>query len=806
MDTFNRFSSSFRKEDEYWHLKKLVQKFRNQLHWFLLSVFIALFIAFLLNHFLTPVYRISSKILIEEKDNNQQLTGALPGLGKDLIQGIGLYHGSQDLDNQSAILKSYALLYNTLREMKFEVSYFKKERFSSTELYKNSPFYVVFDSGHVQPVNVEFVLQILKNGRLKLTGKSKKALLYNYAVNKPVSDGISFFFSHEITPGEVLKSDLYSFSVVMNSQVLPESDLIYSFTFNNLNAMTLYYQENLSVAPVMKHSSLLELSIPMANPQKGMDFLNKLMEVYLKSNLEKKNEIASRTISSIEKQLSEISDSLQLTENRKQTFQSNRQVMDLSFQGEEIYKTVGETEKAKAELEAKQEYFIYLKNYLETHAELESIVAPSAMGIDDQLLNKLILELNRLSLEKSTLSASIKNRDHPLMLKLDAQIRNIKATLIENAKGLLHNSQIALGAINKRLSGYEQQVRSLPKTQRQYGNIERENTLNNEIYNYLLQRRAESKISRISNMPDNEIVDHANFLPDSPIFPKKRLNYILAFFIGLFAPWVILGVKNSLNNKIDLRNDISQITDQPIIGHVFHLDNEMPDTLLLNAPSSPAIEPFWAIHTQLDFLSGNKRCPVIVISSSCPGEGKTFCSINIATANALSGKKTLLMGFDLRNPRIHKAFNLDNTIGLSSCLIGATTPEEAIQKTMNENLDILPSGLIPPYPSQLVVNIRTRILINHLKKLYKCIIMDTAPMGLVPEAYFLARLADMTIIVVRQSYSNKEQLDICLKEVRNKEIHNISILMNDVPSRNSHYNFNYRYGYNYYNSGKYKSQ
>ncbi|MDP4206512.1 MAG: hypothetical protein Q8859_11025, partial [Bacteroidota bacterium] len=321
MNTFNNNSGSQRKEEESWHIKKLVLKFLNQLHWFILSVLTALVIAFLINHFSIPVYRISSKILIEDSENKQS-TGALAGPERDLTQGFGLYAGMQNFDNQSIILKSYTQLYSTLKELKFEISYFKKKPFNTTEIYKESPFRVVYDSTHVQPIGVKFELQVLKNGKLKLTARDKKTTLYNFMSNEPVRSKVPVFVSREISPGEVVKAPEYSFSIILNNQIPPETDCKYYFTFTSLDQLVLNYQEELTVTPIQKRASLLELSLPSADPPKGKDFLNKLMEVYLKNNLNKKNEIASRTINFIEKQLSEVSDSLRIAENRKERFQT----------------------------------------------------------------------------------------------------------------------------------------------------------------------------------------------------------------------------------------------------------------------------------------------------------------------------------------------------------------------------------------------------------------------------------------------------------------------------------------------------
>ncbi|MDP4206936.1 MAG: polysaccharide biosynthesis tyrosine autokinase, partial [Bacteroidota bacterium] len=334
---------------------------------------------------------------------------------------------------------------------------------------------------------------------------------------------------------------------------------------------------------------------------------------------------------------------------------------------------------------------------------------------------------------------------------------------------------------------------------RKFIGLERKFTLNNEIYTYLLQRRSEAQISKASNSPDNEIIDHAVLFGNDPIRPNIWFNYLIALLLGLIVPAIVINLKDAFNNKIITRDDVKNITEKPIIGHVLHIKEGIPETLMLEKPNSPLTEPFWAIRNRLNYFTAGVKKPVITVSSSFSGEGKTFCTINIATTYALSGTKTILVGFDLRNPKLYKAFNLNNEKGVSTCLLGMTTIEESIHKTAHPNLDIMLSGPIPDNPAQLISSLRTPALINKLKEKYDCIVIDSSPLGLVSETLYLSRLSDANILIARQSVTDREELKNCLMEAEVNEINNLSILINDVRIRKNFYRYGYsdKYGYGY---------
>ena len=282
---------------------------------------------------------------------------------------------------------------------------------------------------------------------------------------------------------------------------------------------------------------------------------------------------------------------------------------------------------------------------------------------------------------------------------------------------------------------------------------------------------------------------------------RSRQRAVLA---GLVLPLLFLLIKQVVNNKISGSDDIERITKLPIIGHIIHNNKEGSNVVELH-PRSVITEAFRRIRTRLEYMNGDKESPVIAISSSMPGEGKTFCALNLASVFAISGKKTLLVGFDMRKPGLNKVLNMDSQLGLSNYLIGKTELKDIIMPNGVENLFVLPSGAIPPNPSELIGSTRAEKLFEELRSNFDIILLDTPPMGVVADGYLLARYADSVIFLTRQDFTIRNVFAHTIKQMQDEGITNVGILINDVQIKKGllSYNYNYGYGYGYHYGYKY---
>ncbi|MCA1741397.1 MAG: hypothetical protein LC630_02785, partial [Bacteroidales bacterium] len=320
-----------------------------------------------------------------------------------------------------------------------------------------------------------------------------------------------------------------------------------------------------------------------------------------------------------------------------QDYRRSNEVVDLSFQAQQLFEQARELETRKADIKIQSDYFNYLTTYLEKERAEGDLLAPSVMGIGDPLLNSLVLELNEMASQKIALQGSGEGVN-PYTRTIDAQIRNARQALVESTRNLTNSNELAMSDINARLSSLMAEVRKLPETERELFGIERRFKLNDYIYTYLLQRRAEAQIAKASNAPDNEIIDMARII-GAPIRPKGSLNYLIGLMLGLGIPGIGLILFEAFNNRVTSEDDIKRITDLPVAGHIIHSEFDYQDVVLRN-PQSHLAESFRSLRTRMQFFTKEKKNPVILITSTMPAEGKTFTAINLASAYSIAGKKT----------------------------------------------------------------------------------------------------------------------------------------------------------------------
>ena len=423
-------------------LKKLVFKLLSNWYWFLLSIVITVGAGFLYNRYATPMYELSTTLLVEEDKVTSPLNEN--GATANVFQGFGVMNSMRNIYNQMVIMNSTPIISRTLDELDFEVSYFAVGRVKTSERYKEVPFQVIWDEDHPQLVNAEFFLTIDPNGKLHLKVKGENAEVYSYKDDEVVKKIAELSFEKEFDPGTRLAADEFSFTILLNERFDQKALNDYKFSFNTKNSLLKRYSAALSVSLADKETSIVNLTLRDFNKQKGIDFLNKLTEIYQLDNLGKKNDNANRTIQFINTQLQNISDSLIVSENQMASFQSENQMIDISLQSQQLLEQMRELDNERVALETQNKYYHYLKDYVQNNQELETLIAPSAMGIDDPLLNSLILQLNDLITEKSSLTSIRANSNHPAIVRLNAQIESVKNSLLENTTNIISQSDIAL--------------------------------------------------------------------------------------------------------------------------------------------------------------------------------------------------------------------------------------------------------------------------------------------------------------------------------------------------------------------------
>ena len=532
---------------------------KNLRYWYIYVLFlvIAFFIATLVNKFTTPVYKVTAWILIRDEENP---------LDPQNYVGASLYGNPYKLQNEIGILKSKDLTKRALQNLNFEITYYRDEQFISREIYKNSPFYVQIDSLHEQPVGVRFSVVFLNDSLLEVSARSDELTLYDYKRKLNTRSLDYFEFADTIGFGELTGNSFCRFALIPNFELLHEGVKHQRYAFEFLGQNQLIAKYRAFDIESSKNSSILELTYKCTNVGKAVAFLNNLTQIYLQKGIEREDKIAENTIEFIDSQLKGISDSLRYSEDRLEQFKASNQLMDLDYQAQQVWEKLEDLQSRKAELMVKLKYYEYLRDYLEKNNDVNDLIAPSSMDINDPLLNNLIIELTNEYAERAEYSYN-SIRDNPGIVALEARIQDTKAKLLENIENIIKVTGISMTELESRINEFEGRVSKLPVSQRKLLGYERQFKLNDALYTFLLTKRSEMQISKASNLPSNEILDKASVEDSIPVQPNKKLNYIIALLLGLFVPAGMLYVKDLFMDKIIDKNDVQHITKIPVASN-----------------------------------------------------------------------------------------------------------------------------------------------------------------------------------------------------------------------------------------------
>lgn len=530
-------------------------------------------------------------------------------------------------------------------------------------------------------------------------------------------------------------------------------------------------------------------------PLQEAEYLNKLMEVYRQQGLDYKNETAENTIEFIDNQIKLISDSLRHAENRLEDFRLTNKLIDLSSEGSAVKTKLESYSQEKISTELQKQYYDYLASYIKTRNESGEIISPSLMGVTDQLFVGLVNELGTLQKQKKQLMYNL-SANQPEINLINSKIEDTRAALEENLRNCLINIGRILVDINSRITSVEKDLNKLPGTERKFINIQRTYDLNNTVYTFMLEKRSEAGISKASTVSSSRIIDPAEPFNASRVSPKQKRNYIFALILGLFVPGLYIYLTDLFHNKIIDKKDIERGTQVPIIGFVGHnsTKNEIP---VLSKPGSSLAESFRSIRTNLKYYLNGENKAVISVTSTISGEGKTFVSLNLAVVLAMLGKKTLLASLDLRKPKLDSILNPEDKNGLSHFLIGEASYNEIIHQTDISNLFFVPTGDVPPNPTELIETEKMNQFMTKARGEYDFIVLDTPPVGIVSDALLLGEYADVNIFVIRQRFSFKSTLELIQNIFLKKELKNLTIAVNDIHI-SGYYGYGLRYGYGFY--------
>jgi len=762
--------------------------------WFLLGLLISFAIAHQVNIRKQKIYGIETTIAIQE-ENNPFFTS-----NTSLVFNWG---GTSDkVQMVSTTLKSRSHNEIVVNKLQYYIDYYKQTKYFLQDVYGEVPFKVTLDKKQDQLYNKFIKVKMIASDTYQITipFESNTAEVINYYSNRKDLVSVKnkefkavYKIGQEVNlPFLHWKLDLANF----DSSNFKEEVIIRFNSFDN----TVSNCMNLNVIINEKSGSILKVDVQGTNKNRLVDFLNTTVEVLIKKQLDNKNKFAENTISFIDETLGSMEQQLKNSGDELKDFAKRNDVIEIEEGGSSVKEQLLEFDTKKADVERKISYLNSLRKYLKESVDFSKLPAPTIAGIEEPNINTNVAKIIALSIQRSELEYSVKGSFS--FDRIDNEIQSIKKVLLENESTYRNTLSYDLNVANQKIAKIESEISQLPENKQEWLNLSRKYNISDNIYNTFLQKRSEASIVKEANVSDIQFIDPAKDVGGGLLGPKTGVNYVIAFFMGILIPLLLVFFIFFISNSVQNIDDITSLTQLPIIGIVGHKE-KASNLSVFERPKSPLSEAFRAIRTSLQFLYKKQNfvgSKTLMLTSSISGEGKTFCSINIATVFALSDKKTIIVGLDLRKPKIFNDFNIKNDSGVVHYLIGQKTLDEVIQTTHIPNLHVLTSGPIPPNPSELILGESMKEMIDELKIKYDYVILDTPPVGLVSDALELSQFCDVTLYVIRQNYTKKDMLTLLNNRTKRGELSNVSILFNGYESKAKYgvgYGNGYGYGYGY---------
>lgn len=764
---------------------------------FLLSLAVTFFIAYQINIRNQKMYAVTTSITMKEESN--------PFFTANTSLVFNWGGGSDQMQFIASKLKSRSHNELVVNKLQFFIDYLKQEKYYNADVYGSVPFYIDINKDRGQLLKHDIKIKFVSPNQyiLKIEFEKEQAELFNYATNTIESTKIGTeLFENKYTVGQQVSLPFLNFKLeIKNNSKNNYAGEEYMIRFKSFDETVKVYQD-VKIGLDKEAGSILNLSIEGTNKARLVDYLNTTVNTLIKNELARKNQFAVNTIKFIDSTLSKTDKELKLSGDELENFQSGTNVIDLEAGGKSFSEELQQLDIEKDLLDRKANYCNSLKNYLRSSNDFSRLPAPSVAGIDDPNILINTSKLISLSLQKAQMPYTIKNQK--LYEDIDNEINSYKKVLLENLDSFRNTLNYDINLVKAKINQANGKIKQLPENQQQYAKIQRKLLLNESVYNNFLAKKSEAEIVKAANLSDIHFLDAAKDTGGGLVGARQDLNYVIAFLMGIFIPLIIISILFFVNSAINNIDELARLTNIPLIGVIGKKKTESNLTVF-EKPKSPISEAFRAIRSSVQFIykkQGTTGAKTLMLTSSISGEGKTFCSLNLATVFALSDKKTIILGLDLRKPKIFQDFGLNNQIGIVNYIIGDKTIDEIIVKSKIPNLDIITSGPIPPNPSELIMSESMGNLIDELKKRYDYIILDTPPIGLVTDALELVHFCDVTLYVVRQNYTKSDMITLLNNRINRGELSNVSLIMNGFENKARYgYGYGYDYGYGNYGSG-----
>ncbi len=755
-------------------LKALWRTFVKNWYIIISCLIVAYISAYFYTYKLTDIYAASTQILLKSNDAYDSQSIIQSG-----VQPLGYKDYSENY-NAMRVIKSYDLIKQTVDKLDLDVSYYIKGRIRTKEIYDDIPFKISFKA-----INPMLYSQFIE---FKIINVSKYSLKYKLGENEITQEG--YFNKALITKDLSLVVTKSSAIQAHTENQIKEVD--YQIQFHNRSSLVRKYQQSIMVE-IPEYSGIVQVTVEDIIPKRAITFLDTLGKVYIDITLNSKLDINSRTLTYIEKQLEELTQMMTSIEDRLQNYKQAESILDLSKEEENYFAQLVANQTELNKLDLMEASFNSIEKYIIEDKDPELVPPTIFLPASDQSLAKNVSDLYILQMERNKAKFS-GTASSPNIVSIEKELSDKKLNILK----YIDNSRVAISsqkvALKKQVDRFEGKISNIPIKQRELLNIERNLEVNQKMYSFLLQKKAENTIARAGIVPQSKIIESALSL--GIVKPNKSKITYTFIGIGFLVSLLIIFIRISFYETVETLDELKQKSSLTVLGEVMYADSfSNVEKAISEDPRSAVTESFRTLRTNLQFMNNSEsNCQIYLLTSNHPSEGKTFCAVNIGALLAKGGRKVLILELDLHKPRVYKALGLSNEKpGITSILVGKGKPEDYLSHTDVENLDVLLSGAAAPNASELILSKNMKDIINFGKENYDYIIIDTPPVSLISDAIVLMPIADVNIFVMNTKYPFRDSLNNALEIFRAHNPKHFCLVLNSVKKVKNNYYYR-RYG------------
>ncbi len=770
-------------EEQSFDLIKLLISCLNRWWWFVIAVFVCLTVAFFYIKRQAPQYAVSGSIMIR---NDQ--SGSGPMFQSEMLDLMG-YSGNKSVMDEVEILSSYTIMEQTVRALNLQTNYYKKNGLRWVGQYPTPDIAVTYPPQFLDTITAGVGIDIERTDDGYEIEVSCRKLTSEHSLtslSEPIQTCaglVTLMEIHPLEPGDKIQIATYPVPAITDSyraQILCEAK-----------------------DAKMERSNIINISCNTDLPKRAIDVITKMVELYNMDAVLDKNIMASNTAEFINDRLNIITMELDTVERAVESYMQQNGVTDIDQELRLALTTKDAYQRQQTEYEMQINLLNYIEEYL-SDPKNEYNLIPGNLGVNDPSLTALMHEYNALLLNRMKITRSA-TEDNPKLAQLDQQLTQLRSGIITSIRNNKEGLVISKNDITRKDEQYNRLIRQVPAKERQYMEIKRQQEIKEKLFIYLYEKREENALTLASTVMPAKIVDKPRS-SSHPVAPRKSMILLVALVFGFAIPLVLIFLLNYFNHEIQDRKEFQQVVKAPFLGEII-TDKEGSNIVVDKSANTISAEMFRTVRTNMKFMLPDKQCPIILVTSSLNGEGKSFVAVNTSISLALLGKKVVLVGLDVRKPTLSKYMGLQTQGAVTSYLSDSSVSVDdlIVPSGVVDNLDVAPSGVVPPNPAELIQSPRLKMLFDELRKRYDLIVVDSAPVTLVSDTFHIAPHADMTIFVTRANYTSREMLPYIQQTYEEKRLPNMACVLNGIKAGSSyrHYGYGHAYGYGHYGYGSY---